>query len=98
VAKFDFDIFNDGCCNTDFVVNRKMFSKEEALKLFEAEVGYCDDVEIPTIDVVWPRYCRYTVKAPIELDLDGGCYVFCKPGDRGAFPVWQIEIKKIKDC
>ncbi|HIW33482.1 MAG TPA: hypothetical protein IAA29_11925 [Candidatus Paenibacillus intestinavium] len=37
-------------------------------------------------------YCRWYPNAPEGIDLDGGCYSFCKEG-KGAFPVWYVDIE-----
>ena len=93
MSKFDYESFDDGCCDTEFVVHAKKYTKEEAVELFIKERLPVKD---PTIDDVMEGTVRWYPKIPewcsYDEDVNRGCYTYCAKGERGSFPVWIIGI------
>ena len=95
---YDYGNFNDGCQDVEFVAHAKKYTKQEAIELCIAENDwkfdekYCDGdlLRVPTIEDVKENTARYYPHAPESCDFDGegGCYSYCKVGERGSFPVW----------
>lgn len=106
MSKFDYMNFTDGSWNIEFVVHAKKFSKEEAVNLCIQENDsmfiekYCDGKlhRKPTLEDVRERTVRYYPIAPESCgyDGDGGCYSYCKSGEKGSFPVWVIEFEPLR--
>jgi hypothetical protein len=98
MSKFDYMNFTDGSWYIEFVVHAKKFSKREAIDLFmiENENLFSEGYRKPTLEDVMERAVRYYPIAPGDCDFDGGCYSYCKSGEKGSFPVWVIEFEKLK--
>ncbi|GAB6170585.1 hypothetical protein JCM15765_00630 [Paradesulfitobacterium aromaticivorans] len=108
MSKFDYMNFSDGSRSTEFVTNAKIFTKEQTIELcvsendWRFEPEYCDGnlLRKPNIEDVVQRYVRWYVKVPEWCGYDdnngGGCYTFCKEGERGSFPVWVIEFEELR--
>lgn len=92
MSKFDYMQFTGGSSD-EFVVNAKKYSKEEAIEIAVEEMAL---EETPTPEKVYERWCRYYIRVPEWCGYDGdsnsGCYTYCGKEERGAFPVWVIEI------
>src|SRR5690554_7236853 len=102
MSKFDYENFNDGSTDVEFVVHAKKYNKEQAIELLLAENDwrfnskYCngDLLRVPTPKDVVRRNVRWYPTAPewCGYDNDGkGCYTYCAKGEKGSFPVWVIE-------
>lgn len=107
MSKFDYMNFNDGSHDSDFVAHAKKYTKEETIDLCMVENDhkftekYCNGRlhRKPTITDVKEATVRYYPKVPeyCGCDSDGGCYTYCKKGERGSFPVWVIEFEGLKE-
>ncbi len=99
MSNFDYMNFSDGW-DTEFVAHAKKFTKEEALNLFEIENEhlFSEGYRKPTIEDITERAVRWYPRVPewCDYDGDGGCYTYCKKGERGSFPVWVIEFERIE--
>lgn len=105
MSKFDYMNFSDGR-NTEFVVHANKYTKEEAIELciqendYKFMEEYCGNQlhRHPTPKDVKERAVRYYPVIPefCGCDDEGGCYTFCKKGERGSFPVWVIEFEQLK--
>jgi len=91
MSKFDYMEFTGGTAK-EFVVHANKYTKEEALALAVTEMELESVESIEAVE----RYCRYYVRVPDFCGYDGGsnngCYTYCGKGERGAFPVWVIEV------
>lgn len=106
MSKFDYMNFSDGSYDIEFVVHAKKFTKEEAIELciqendWKFDTRYCKIFHRkPTIEDIRERTVRYFPRVPENCgyDGDGGCYTYCKVGERGSFPVWVIEFERLVD-
>lgn len=70
----------------NYVAPKSTYSKEE----FEAE---CEEMSdgYHQLGETKEGWCRYYPVSPEGIDIDGGCYSFCKEG-RGAFAVWYKDL------
>jgi len=99
---FDYMIFNDGSRDTEFVAHAKFMTKEEVISTFISELKYSIDFESmrkPTFEDIKEATVRYYPRVPDFCGCDsesGGCYTYCKEGERGSFPVWVIEFEELE--
>ncbi len=98
MSKFDCMNFSDGCRDIEFVSHAKKFSKRETIDLFMIENKnlFSEGYRKPTLEDVRERAVRYYPVAPEGYGFDGGCYSYCKPGEKGSFPVWVIEFEPLR--
>jgi hypothetical protein len=103
MAKFDYMNFFD----IEFIAHAGKYTEEQAISLciqendWKFKPNYCNGklLRVPTICDVKLRYVRWYVKVPDFCEYDdneGGCYMYCKAGERGNFPVWVIEFAKLE--
>ena len=90
MSKFDFTVFYGGN-NNQFVAHANKYTKQEAVCLFNDEFDdyACKEATLDDVEQAW---VRYYISPPDSCGYDGPCYTFCKPGMRGSFPVWVIDI------
>jgi len=98
MTKFDYMDFTGGSNGVEFVVHSKKFTKEKAIEMLKQEHDM-EDIRDPVEDDFETRYVKYYVKVPEWCgydDPDGGCYTYCKEGEKGSFPAWVCKVKDLK--
>jgi hypothetical protein len=93
MSNFDIMMFNGGNVHGEYVAHAKKFTKEEFLERCKHDF-YLDGVKEITMDDIKENHVRYYVKAPYGLDFDDGCYSYCRPDEKGSFPVWTVDIDR----
>lgn len=106
MSKYDYGNFSDGGRDIEFVVHAKKFTKEDAVRLCIQENDhkfmeeYCNGKlhREPTTEDVIELTVRWYPVVPgfCGFDRNRGCYTYCDKGERGSFPVWVIEFKKLR--
>lgn len=107
MSKFDYMNFNIDGWDMEFVAHAKKFSKSETIDLcigendWRFDEKYCNGkiLRIPTIEDIKERTVRYYPRVPegCGLDVEGGCYTYCKREERGSFPVWVIVFEELEE-
>ena len=106
MSKFDYAIFFGGLDDC-FVAHTKKHTPEETISLCLQESDARFDKEHarpfrllrkPMVDDVKKRSVRFYVNVPFfcGYDGEGGCYTFCKHGERGSFEVWVIDYEHLR--
>jgi hypothetical protein len=106
MSKFEYGDFYNGYEEVDFVANAKKYTKEQTINLciqendWKFKPNYCGGnlLRMPTICDVKLRYVKWYIRIPDFCGYDGGggCYTYCKKGERGSFPVWVIKFEDLE--
>lgn len=67
------------------VVSRREYTKNEAKKLYDKEIGA--DISLENIEQGWVKWRRTPSDLKDEC-LGDFCWLTCEESDRGAQPVW----------
>ena len=98
-------MFNDGDMDIEFVCHAKKYSKEEAAALCDKELKSSKNEDerfrSANVDDVKERTVRWYPRIPERCGYDGdpadGCYSYCDNAEKGSFPVWVIDLKRLED-
>lgn len=101
MTKFDYMNFTGGY-GIEFVAHANKYSKEEAVGkcIKENEHLFEGLYRKPTVKDIQEDFVKYYVKCPSFCGYDadgGGCYTFTEETSKGSFPVWVIDISKLKE-
>lgn len=83
-----------------FVANAKKYTPENVLGLCCLELSHLFLVQFdnthrkPVLDDIETKYVAY--RMGVDESWPNGCYTFVKKGSRGSFPVYVIDLSKLK--
>ena len=78
------------------VFHANKYSKQDCVDIFNEEYAY-KGLKCTLDDIKGGGFVKYYIRPTqhMSLDFDGGVYGFVDKKERGAFPVWVIELGEL---